>query len=433
MDIGIMIMTDKKEKIRIRTGWKLGVLGALLMLGGLAGCGGRTADTSAADKGNVLDMDEPREVAQALGLGWNLGNQMDAQNDGVAIETGWGNEAATQATFDSLARAGFGAVRIPVTWLGHIGEAPEYRIDSLWLNRVDELVGYAERAGLKAIVNIHHDGADGNYWLSIREAAADSVAGERIKAELKAVWTQIAERMKERGSFLVFEAANEIHDGGWGWGGNRTDDGHQYRILNEWNQLFVDAVRATGGENTRRYLGIPGYCADPELTMEHMVLPKDPTPRRLMVSVHYYAPVDYTLTDKFSEWGHTARADRKDSWGDEDKVREIFGRLQAKYVDQGIPCYVGEIGCVHRDDPRAEAFRKYYLEYVFKAARTYGLAPFYWDNGLTGAGRECSGLVDHATGRLLNNAAEVIGVMRRALSDDDDNYTLETIQANAPQ
>lgn len=84
-----------------------------------------------------------------LGLGWNIGNQLDAYVNGVANETCWGNGKATQQTFDRLKRIGFESVRIPVTWLGHVGPAPEYKIDDMWLNRVAELVEYAERAGLK--------------------------------------------------------------------------------------------------------------------------------------------------------------------------------------------------------------------------------------------------------------------------------------------
>ena len=84
-----------------------------------------------------------RTVAERLGLGWNLGNQMDSHINGVASETGWGNNAATQATFDRISEAGFSSVRIPVTWLGQFGDRPEYTINAEWLDRVAELVGYA--------------------------------------------------------------------------------------------------------------------------------------------------------------------------------------------------------------------------------------------------------------------------------------------------
>lgn len=374
------------------------------------------------------------EVAKALGMGWNLGNQLDAHNNGVANETAWGNQKTTQALFDKLAGAGITSVRIPVTWMGHVSGAPAYIIETEWMDRVAEVVGYAEKAGLKAIINMHHDGADSNYWLDIKNAATNPSVNAEIQAQLKSMWTQIAQRFIDKGSFLIFESMNEIHDGGWGWGDNRTDGGKQYAVLNEWNQVFVDAVRSVGGENSNRYLGIPSYCANPDYAVDgSLKLPTDEVPNRLMVSVHYYAPTDYSLSAKFSEWGHTADAAKKDSWGDEPYVIETFEKLKKTFIDNNIPVYIGEMGSAHRADSRAESFRKYYLEYICKAAKTYGLAPFYWDNGSNSAGAECSGLFNHATGAYINNAQEVVEVMTRAIFTEDASYTLQTVYDSAPQ
>lgn len=317
--------------------------------------------------------------------------------------------------------------------MGHIGDAPGYEIEKAWMDRVAEVVGYAENAGLNAIVNIHHDGADSEYWLSIKDAAQDETKNTAIKTELKAVWTQIAERFKDKGNFLAFESMNEIHDGGWGWGDNRNDGGKQYSILNDWNQVFVDAVRAVGGGNSNRFLGVPGYCTNVALTVSNFKLPTDKVQNRLMVSVHFYDPNEYTLDAKYSEWGHTGAADKKANWGDEDNVKDVFNSLKTTYIDKGIPVYIGEMGCVSRTTDRAESFRKYYLEYICKAAKEYGLAPVYWDNGGTGSGKEESGLFNHATGDYLNNAAEIVEVMKKAIFTEDAFYTLQSVYDNAPQ
>ena len=365
----------------------------------------------------------PYEVAASLGLGWNLGNQLDAFRDGVAEETAWGNAPVTQEFFCRLASAGFTSVRIPVTWMGHFGGAPDYTIDSDYMSRVAEVVNYAEKAGLNVLVNVHHDGS----WLDIKKAAVDEKVNERVKVQLKAIWTQIAERFKEKGNFLVFEAMNEIHDGGWGWGDNRKDGGKQYAVMNEWNQTFVDAVRATGGNNADRYLGIPPYVTNIDIAMEDFVLPEDVVDNRLMVAVHFYDPVEFALNATCSEWGHAADPAKKAHWGDEDNVRAQFGKMKSAFVDKGIPVYLGEMGCVHYDDARAESFRLYYLEYVCKAAKVYGMAPFYWDNGYSGSGTEMSGLFNRGTGELLNNAQEVIDVMKRAIFTEDESYTLQWV------
>ncbi|MGN0028370.1 MAG: cellulase family glycosylhydrolase [Marinilabiliaceae bacterium] len=386
-----------------------------------------TVKQAEGEAGEISGMpDDPVLVPVYMGMGWNLGNQLDAWNNEVANETCWGNGKCTQATMDAIRAAGFRTVRIPVTWLGKVGEAPDYKIDADWLARVAEVVGYAENAGLNAIINIHHDGADSKHWLDIKTAATTTSKNDAVKAQLKAMWTQIAEKFADKGNFLIFECMNEIHDGGWGWGANKTDGGKQYKTLNEWLQVCVDAIRATGGNNATRWIGVPGYCTNPDITLENLVVPTDAA-NRLMVAVHFYDPSDYTLEDKYSEWGHNGSKSKKASWGDEENVRTIFSKLQAKYVSAGTPVYIGEIGNVHRSTERAEAFRRYYLEYVCKAAKSYGMAPIFWDNGSASSGKECSGIFNHATGAALNNGATIASIMVNAIENDDADYTLQSV------
>ena len=243
------------------------------------------------EEGGPLAMQLPYK----LGIGWNLGNHFDAYSNGVSSETAWGNPKATQFTFDRVKTAGFKTVRIPVTWLGHIGEAPDYKIDEAWLDRVAQVVGYAEKSGLNAVVNMHHDGADGAHWLDIKGAAQDPAVHQRVMEQITAMWGQIAAKFADKGEFLIFESFNEIHDGSWGWGDNRKDGGKQYQCLNEWNQAFVDAVRAAGGKNVDRILAVPAYCTNVDLAIESFVMPQDSAEDRLIMAVHSYDPYDYTL------------------------------------------------------------------------------------------------------------------------------------------
>lgn len=375
--------------------------------------------------------EEAIAFANSLGLGWNLGNHFDAHNNGVSSETAWGNPKATQETFNKVKAAGISSVRIPVTYLGHIGAAPGYIIDADYLNRVAEVVGYAKKAGLKVIINIHHDGADSAHWLNIKSAAIDAAANKKVKDQLAAMWTQIANKFKNEGNYLIFEPFNEIHDGGWGWGANREDGGKQYACLNEWNQVFVDAVRATGGNNTDRYLAVVGYCANPEITMETLNLPKDSAKNRLVVGVHYYNPTTFSLECKFNEWGHTAV--KTESYGSEKDVQWIFNNLKTTYIDKGIPVYMGEMGCTHFAEETGEKFRRYYLEYICKAVREYGMAPLVWDNGSTTAGAESHGYFNHGTGDYIGNSAEMIEIMKHAYYTNDPKYTLDFVYDGAPK
>lgn len=371
------------------------------------------------------------QFAAKFGIGWNLGNQFDAQNNGVSGETLWGNDKATQATFDKVKAAGFTTVRIPVTWMGHIGEAPEYKIDDAWLDRVAEVVGYAENAGLNAIVNMHHDGADSRWWLDIKTAAIDSEVHEQIKAQVRAMWGQIAAKFSDKGDFLVFEAFNEIHDGSWGWGANRTDGGRQYNCLNEWNQTFVDAVRRAGGKNADRILGIPAYCTNTDIAIESLVMPKDSQEGRLMVSVHCYDPYDYTLAAKCSEWGHTADASKKVSGDNESDLKAVFEKLHVNFVSKDIPVYMGEFGCVNRATVREQAFQQYYLKYFAKLAKTYGVPAMIWDNGAAGAGEERHAFLDHGTGEYCSPEAKA--AIEALITSYESDHTLEHVYTNAPK
>ncbi len=374
----------------------------------------------------------PETVFNAMAPGWNMGNHMDAISNGVASETVWGNDKCTQATFDKLKAAGFKAVRICTTWEGHIGAAPGYILEDKWLDRVAEIAGYAEKAGLVAIVNTHHDES---YWQDISKAYNNATQNEKVKDEIFCVWSQIANRFKDKGEWLVFESFNEIQDGGWGWSAAfQANPDAQYKVLNEWNQVFVDAVRSTGGNNATRWLGIPGYAASPGFTMKGLVLPKDYTSaNRLMVAVHDYDPYDYTLKDPLvRQWGHTADKDKRCSDKDEENVVAVFNNLRLAYLNRGIPVYLGEMGC-SRHTEEDFPYQMYYMEYFCKAAADRLLPMYVWDNGTVGVGPEHHGYINHGTGEFVDDKARtLVGIMVKAVTTKDPDYTLESVYNAAP-
>ena len=386
-------------------------------------------DTPALPDNNAISL------SRKLGYGWNLGNQMDAMVGGVSGETYWGNEKCTQATFDNLKSKGFSTVRIPVTWMGHIGDAPEYAVETAWLDRVAEIAGYAKKAGLNAIVNVHHDDSPESGWLCVHKAASDADYKKDMMARYKALWEQVARKFAEEGEWLIFEGYNELQDGGWGFGGNLTDGGKQYAVINEIAQTFVTTVRAAGGKNADRYLSILGYSANPSLTASNLVLPTDSAADRLIVSVHFYDPSGYALgqNSAYTEWGHTGADGKKDPNHSEKNVIDTFRMLKDKYLDKNIPVYIGEFGAVNRDDERAKSFQRYWFEFVFKAAREYGLCPIVWDNGARSTGNESFGYIDHADGSFINDSGPVIDIMYKAFNTTDPSYTIKSVYDNAPR
>ena len=245
------------------------------------------------------------------------------------------------------------------------------------------------------------------------------------------MWLQIGQRFQNEGEYLVFETMNEIQDGQWGAGANRTDGGAQYRVLNEWNQVCVSAIRAAGGENEKRYIGVPGYVCNPDLTVENLVLPEDVVPNRLMVAVHSYDPWDFAGTAKYNEWGHTGK-DVVPGSGELEYVN-MLNRLYNMYIRRGIPVYFGEFGCVRRVSQQDEAFRLYYLRYICKAMRDRKMSAMYWDNGNTKSGDDGFGIINHATGKYIGNGEQVVRAMVESWENNDPNYTLQFVAGTAPQ
>lgn len=377
-----------------------------------------------------------------LALGWNMGNHFDAfyNYSGAGSkflwpdETCWGSPICTRATFTKVAAAGFKSVRIPVTWLNTIGEAPEYAIDQAWMNRIKEVVGWARDAGLQVIINTHHDEdhylgneAMGHRWLNIMDATADESVNNAIKDKIKGFWTNVAEVFKNEGDYLIFESFNEINDGKWG-GSPNTDK--QAAVLNQWNQVFVDAVRSTGGNNATRWLGVPTYAANPGL-IKYFEMPED-LAKRTMLAVHCYDPYNYTLAEGLPQkhWGHTLNG-----YDEEKQIRDVFASLYANYISKGIPVYMGEFGCSIREyNPSGKEWKNYlyYLEYYVKCSKTYGIPCILWDNGNPGAGAEHHAYIDHGTGDFIGHSEDAVKVMVKAMYNNDKNYTLKTVYENAP-
>ena len=374
------------------------------------------------------------KMAAKMGMGWNIGNQLEAHNNGDPSETAWTGTLCTQATFDKVKAAGFSSVRIPVTWINLIGEAPEYKLDATRLARLKEVVGFAHNAGLVTIVNIHHDGAESQYWLSVKPGADN----DAILAKIAAVWTQLAQAFREDGDWLILESFNEINDGGWGWSAEyQTADGkkRQNDILNGWNQKFVDVVRATGGENATRWLGVPGYAADVSMTLhDGFVLPNDPA-GKTMVAVHTYGPYEFGQTCAVNQWGHNRNVRLSDPSFGEEYYKDQMNELYNKWISKGIPVYFGEYGCANRSDDKGFAFQLYFLEYMTKCFHTFGMSGFIWDNGAKGNGNEIYGIIDHGTGEYMDpvRGPKIVSVIKKGLTDTSSSYTLDTVYDTAPR
>jgi endoglucanase len=311
-----------------------------------------------------------------LGTGWNLGNALDAVN-GTGIphaasqETFWGNAAVNQQLFDAVAAAGFKSVRIPVTWYQYADATDT--IAPFWLARVKAVVDMARTAGLYVIINQHHEN-----WLT--PTTANQAAAN---ARMTKFWTQIATYFKDYDNRLLFAGTNEIlFPGDYG-----PPTAEYCTVQTGFNQAFVDAVRATGGNNASRMLVVQGFNTNVDHTIDNCgaKVPTDTATGRLMMELHYYSPFNFALNDQSAIWQWGASAvdpAATETWANEAYVDSQMLRLKVTYGDKGIPVIIGEYGAIAKTefDP-AMTYRNLWIRYFSDSARRHGIAPFYWDNG----------------------------------------------------
>lgn len=371
-----------------------GLLCCLLAVGTLAGCGGQqdagsadvtessqstestesaessesaesTEDTESAASEEAAVTEEvaitmndvsPMDLVKDMKIGWNLGNTLDSTSSkiGVNVEMAWGNPKTTQEMIDTVIDQGFNVIRIPVSWGGQMGAAPAYNVLPAWMDRVQEVVDYAYNRGVYVIVNIHHED-----WHFPSEENKDAAA-----EQLTALWTAIATRFRDYDEHLIFEGMNEPRKIGtaveWNGGDQEGRD-----VVNYLDQVFVDAVRATGGNNTIRNLMVPGYAASSsDEALEGIVLPDDD---HLIVSVHAYTPYDFALnTAGRSTWDNDTR-----------DIDHLMEKLDELFLSKGVPVIIGEFGAMNKDN---EAERVEWAKYYVSKAREYGVPCVWWDN-----------------------------------------------------
>ena len=302
-----------------------------------------------------------KQIAQNMGLGWNLGNSLDALPDaasgnvGLRTEVAWGNPMTTENTFRTIKARGFTTVRIPVTWWSHVTSGDN--IDPNWFNRVHTVVDWALGQGLFVILNIHHEESN---WLVPTEAKYSEVS-----SRLKNFWRQIATEFASYDKHLIFEGMNEPREVG---GGNEWNGGTSSMrgVINKLNSDFVSTVRATGGLNATRALMVPTYAASNTwAAMNELRLPSDPN---LIVSVHAYTPYEFCMTPYKTFDGRM-----------QNQLTDFFRNLDTLFVNKGIPVCIGEFGSSNYNN---ESERVKWANAFAQKAKSRNIPICVWDNNI---------------------------------------------------
>ena len=333
-------------------------------------------------------------------MGWNLGNSLESagafwdydkydwtnvwEKDYAKWETAWGNPKTTKEMIQAVKAQGFNAIRVPVRWVPH-ADIETMEIDANWIARVKEVVDWCLAEDMQVILNTHHELWFESYPLSSMKETLDTKIGK--------LWTNIATAFADYDGRLAFAGTNEVTAN---WAAPTAEN---YDVQNSYNQAFIDAVRATGGNNTKRNLIVQTYATDPSYGLAGFVIPNDPTENRLSVEFHYYSPYSYCSGHEGSYyyWGKAfAEKGEITPDGNEDTISNLFLKLRKEWWDKGLGIVMGEYGCschfTENDKQTQLDNMQYYLKTLVSEARKNGIAAFVWDNNAFGNGSERFGI-----------------------------------------
>ena len=284
-------------------------------------CGAKTTQAFAI---NVSSSSAAVKVMPNPGI--NLGN---------TLESTWGYTPPTQALINSMANAGFKTLRVPCAWDFN---STNGTINAAYMQQVVNVVDWALAKGMYVIINDHWD----NGWF---ERNGFNSYDPAINSKLINMWTQIANTFKWYDSNkLAFACANEPD----------ANSQAKTNVLYQYQQNWINAMRANGGGNAVRWLIIQG----PNTNIDNPInwgknRPSDPANKR-MIEVHDYDPFDFTLMDKDESWGtwkafwgynyHVSNqfANRNVKAGDDESLVDINLNKMRYFTDRGIPVLIGE-------------------------------------------------------------------------------------------
>ena len=383
-------------------------------------CVGSAEEAEAVDNGVMREGLTALEATRLMGNGINLGNTLEACDNNVGIktntplsyETYWGQPKTTQTMIDGMKAAGFDTIRIPVAWMTnatHLYEG-DYTIDADYMDRVEEVVRYARKAGMYVIINDHWDGG----WYGMFGSESAETRALAMEA-YKGMWQQIAERFRDYSDYLIFESANEELGGRFDENSplycsdsvvTYLNDDERYALTNEINQTFVDVVRATGGNNATRFLLIAGYGTNIDQTCDdRFQMPKDTADSKLMVSVHYYDPWSYcgaSSAASATKWGTVS---------DYEYMDQQLAKM-TKFTEAGYGVVIGEYGALPCSDGLKDNTLAYHTAFL-DACTKYDLTNCLWD---------CSGLYKRVSQTFADDDILAMYQEKRQANEEGQDY-----------
>jgi aryl-phospho-beta-D-glucosidase BglC (GH1 family) len=250
--------------------------------------------------------------------GINLGRCLDLDNNGTT-------DRIQEFYFDDIKTAGFDFVRIPIKWEFHVSSTSPYTVDAAWMTRVEQVVDWALKRNLIVIINSHHD-----KWFY--ENYGIGTNNDRFDA----IWTQVADKFKDKSENLFFEIINE-------------PKGLTTTNSNALNTRILSIIRA---KNPKR---IVVYSGNNYTGLEDMEAATIPTDKYVIATYHDYSPFTFTLTG-VGTWGSAT---------DIEYMKNRFKNAGDWSKAKNMPVFLGEFGTIGSIDP--EIRKKWFRTYVEEA------------------------------------------------------------------
>lgn len=304
--------------------------------------GGSRVQIRSARIRDLTQWPSAHEQLRRMGRGVNMGNMLEAPEEGA-----WGLRL-DEAWFALIKEAGFDHVRIPIRWTAHCQDQPPYTIDAVFLERVKRAVDAALEAQLQVVINIHHDDL-------IMQSP------EQGRERVISVWQQLSQAFADAPSAVVFELLNEPNS-------NLTPE--------KWNALYPELLSVIRERHAQRTVIIgPGHW-NAIRGLDEMQWPESDD--RLMLTVHYYDP--FQFTHQGASWVKGSEAWRGTLWqGTAEEVSAISESLEqvASFAQEhSVPVYVGEFGAFSAADLES---RSRWMSEVREQCEARGFAWCYWE------------------------------------------------------
>ena len=282
-----------------------------------------------------------------LGVGYHY-QQLHA-NDlsmdyGLDVYLVWDYPKPSKEGIKFIKEKGFSTVRLQTTPGAYMLDE-KYTIDPRYLKELKQCVDWLIEDGLYVIIaGPRDDHLQDHFW---QEKVGKDVhyacynVSEKDKAQskafLKAVWLQYAQAFNNSyDEHLIFETMDEpaaiFHEHDWNPDDNCATCKKNFAIINEYNQLIVDTIRSTGGNNSNRFIMVEGLTGNRYWLLAHKLfkLPKDKAKNRIIPAVHNY-PMPF---------GRTIYTEGIKKFF----ITDCFEALDKYFFNKKIPVYFTEVG-----------------------------------------------------------------------------------------